>query len=435
MQNVKPNRTLNLKNFSKFLDSLSFLKNKSTIAVAVSAGVDSMCLLYLSNIWAKKNDKDLYIVSYNHNIRKESSDEVKYVSIISKKLGWRHKILKWNSPSKKNILEEARTARYLAISEFCKKENIDVLLLGHHQDDLIETFFMRVIKKSRIDGLCPMVPHRKLFGINLVRPLLKNSKNDIYSYAKMNKVNFYEDPTNKNNTYLRTQIRMYLEKNNELKFKLSKSADLFCKVRKYFDHHTSNFFHKKITFKDEGYLIIKKEKLLKLPEFLIFRILNKGIIDIGNRKYPLRSRVLINLNKILFENVKTTMSVGGCLVKNQKETILIIREFNYIKNLKLVLSEGKEVIWDNKFLISNLSEKIKLYVTPFGKELENRHFQDFYNSKRKFTKKLSFEIKKSLPVIKTLEGYIYIPHLNIYNSVKLKSIVNLRSIDYFSIII
>ena len=107
-----------------------------------------MCLLYLSNIWAKKNDKDLYIVSYNHNIRKESSDEVKYVSIISKKLGWRHKILKWNSPSKKNILEEARTARYLAISEFCKKENIEVLLLGHHQDDLIETFFMRVLKNA-----------------------------------------------------------------------------------------------------------------------------------------------------------------------------------------------------------------------------------------------------------------------------------------------
>ena len=124
MQNVKPNRTLNPKNFSKFLDSLNVLNNKSTIAVAVSAGVDSMCLLHLSDIWAKKNAKDLYVVSYNHNIRKESLDEVRYVNIISKNLGWRHKILKWNTPSKKNILEEARTARYLAISEFCKKENI-----------------------------------------------------------------------------------------------------------------------------------------------------------------------------------------------------------------------------------------------------------------------------------------------------------------------
>ena len=435
MQNVKPNRILNLKNFSKFLNSLSVVKNKPTIAVAVSAGVDSMSLLHLSDIWAKKNNKNLYIVSYDHNIRKESLDEVKYVNNVSKNLGWRHKILKWHTPSKKNILEEARTARYLAISEFCKKENIEVLLLGHHQDDLVETFFMRVIRESRIDGLCPMVSHRKLFGISLVRPLLKNSKRDIYSYAKQNKVKFYEDPTNKNSKYLRTQIRMYLEKNNELKFKLSKSADLFCKLRKHFDYHTLNFFLKKIILKDEGYLIIKKDKLLKLPDFLIFRILNKGIIDIGNRKYPLRSRVLINLTKIIFQNVNTTLSVGGCLVKNQKNTILIIREFNHIKNLKLVLSEDKEVIWDKKFLISNLSKKTKLYVTPFGKELENRDFHDFYKSKRKFTKKLCFEIKKSLPVIKTLEGFIYIPHLNIYNNVKLKSIVNLRSIDYSSIVI
>ena len=56
MQNVKPNRTLNPKNFSKFLDSLNVLNNKSTIAVAVSAGVDSMCLLHLSDICAKKNN-------------------------------------------------------------------------------------------------------------------------------------------------------------------------------------------------------------------------------------------------------------------------------------------------------------------------------------------------------------------------------------------
>ena len=55
-------------------------------------------------------------------------------------MGWDHKTLKWENSPTKNILEKARLARYKAISNFCKNEKIDVLLLGHHLDDLVETF-------------------------------------------------------------------------------------------------------------------------------------------------------------------------------------------------------------------------------------------------------------------------------------------------------
>ncbi|MBF96773.1 MAG: tRNA(Ile)-lysidine synthase [Alphaproteobacteria bacterium MarineAlpha9_Bin4] len=428
--NAKPNKSLNLENFSNFLEPLSFIKNKNTIAVAVSAGVDSMTLLHLSNAWAKKNNKRLYIISYNHNIRQKSLIEVNYVKDISKKLGWKHKILKWENPPKKNILEEARKARYLAISNFCKKENIEILLLGHHADDLVETFIMRVFKKSRIDGLCPMIPNRKLFDINLVRPLLRISKKDIYNYAKFNNIKFFEDPSNKNYKYLRTQIRMYLEKNKDLKSKLLKSSRLFCKLRKYFDYHTINFFDKKVIFKEEGYILIERDNLSKLPDFLVLRILNKAIMDIGNNLYPLRSSKLNNLKKFILKKSNTKISVGGCLLENQSGTISITREFNQIKNLEFILKEGESILWDKKFSISNTSKKMVFFITPLGKELENIDFQGFYNLNKKNIKKINFEIRKTLPVIKTLEGYIYIPHLNIYNSIKLKSVVNLKSIDY-----
>ena len=74
-----------------------------------------------------------------------------------------------------------------------------------------------------LDGLCPMTSQRKLFDLNLIRPFLKVSKNSIYSYANFNKIKFYEDPTNKNDIFLRTKIRIFLKKNQKLKFKLSKS--------------------------------------------------------------------------------------------------------------------------------------------------------------------------------------------------------------------
>ncbi len=155
MLNVNTYNLLTIENFSKFLNSLSCIKKNPTIAVAVSSGVDSMNLLHISDKWAKKNKKNLFIISYNHNLRKESLKEIHYVKQASIKLGWKHKTLTWQNPAKKNILEKARIARYQAISKFCKKQNISSILLGHHLDDMIETFCMRIIRNSRIDGKKP----------------------------------------------------------------------------------------------------------------------------------------------------------------------------------------------------------------------------------------------------------------------------------------
>ena len=429
MLNVKTDIILSLEIFSNFLNSLDILKRKSTFAVSVSAGVDSMTLLHLSDKWAKKNKKKLFIISYNHNIRKDSQKEVECVELESKKLGWQHQALKWEKPSKKNILEDARNARYEAISKLCKKKNIDVLFLGHHLDDLVETFFIRILKKSKIEGLCPMKINRKIFGINMVRPLLKISKKSIYDYARQNNIQFFEDPSNYNSKYIRTKIRMFLSKNDDLKLSLVKSVKLFCRLRLYFDKHILKFFLDNVVLKSEGYIVINKKNLLKLPNFLISKILEKAIISVGNRKYPPRSSTLTKLTETLVKNINTTVSAAGCLVKIQNEIVLVFREFNYIKNLSLTLNNGEEGLWDNKFIISNLSEETKILVSPLGKELEDNNLLKLYSSKKK-SKHLAYILKKTLPVIKTLEGYAYIPHLNIYNNLSLKNNVKIRSVDF-----
>ena len=429
MLNVKNDILLNLETFSKLLNSLDILKSKSAVAVSVSAGVDSMSLLHLSDKWAKKNEKSLYIISYNHNIRKESKQEVEFVKLESKKLGWKHKSLKWERPSKKNILEKARNARYKAISEFCRKKNIDVLFLGHHLDDLIETFFIRILKKSKLEGLCPMIINRKIFGINMVRPLLNFSKKTIYHYARQHNIKFFEDPSNYSDMYIRTKVRMFLSKNEDMKYNLVKSVKLFCGLRLYFGKHILKFFLDNVVLKDEGYIIINKKNLLKLPNFLISKILEKGIISVGNRKYPPRSSILNKLTEILVKNTVTTISVGGCLIKVQNEILLILREFNCIKNLSLILNKGEEGVWDNKFVISNLSKDSKMSVSALGSELKDSNLFKLYSSKKK-SKHLDYNLKKTLPVIKTLEGYAYIPHLNIYNNLILKNNVRVRSVDF-----
>ena len=83
-----------LRVFSNFLNSLNCIKQNSTVAVAVSSGVDSMTLLHLSNVWAKKNKKKLFIITFDHNLRKEAKNESSFVKKYSTQLGWPHKIFK-----------------------------------------------------------------------------------------------------------------------------------------------------------------------------------------------------------------------------------------------------------------------------------------------------------------------------------------------------
>ena len=156
-------------------------------------------------------------------------------------------------------------------------------------------------------------------------------------------------------------------------------------------------------------------------------------MNLGNNTYPLRSRTLLRLSKMILEDTFSTMSAGGCLVVNNNKHISIFREFNQIKDLKLTISEGKNGLWDKKFLITNLSNNYKIFITALGNELANQSFFEFYSSKKKNFKKLPFLLKKTLPVIKTLEGLIYIPHLNIYNNVNIIDLVKLEIVDYHNI--
>ena len=66
---------------------------------------------------------------------------------------------------------------------------------------------------------------------------------------------------------------MCLENDNSLKLNLIKSVNLFCKIRTYFEKHTLDFFLNSVVIKKEGYIVIEREKLVKLPVFFIQKIL------------------------------------------------------------------------------------------------------------------------------------------------------------------
>ena len=65
--------------FNEYLDKNFLFEKKPKIAVAVSGGPDSMCLLFLLNNWINLKKGNLIVLIIDHNLRKESNAEAHQV--------------------------------------------------------------------------------------------------------------------------------------------------------------------------------------------------------------------------------------------------------------------------------------------------------------------------------------------------------------------
>ena len=79
-----------------------------------------------------------------------------------------------------NIQSAARKKRFQLLFSKSDKFNINDILLGHHQDDLIENFFIRISRGSGLKGLISLSKKSKILNKNIHRPLLDQKKR-IYS--------------------------------------------------------------------------------------------------------------------------------------------------------------------------------------------------------------------------------------------------------------
>ena len=92
----------------------------------------------------------------------DSTKEAYITKKLLKKFSISAKILTWKGkkPSK-NIQSIARKKRYELIFKNCDRYNIKDILLGHHQDDLFENFFIRMLRGSGLKGLVSLIKKLK----------------------------------------------------------------------------------------------------------------------------------------------------------------------------------------------------------------------------------------------------------------------------------
>lgn len=168
--------------------------------VAVSGGVDSVVLL---DMMTKHRDKNQLIVAhFDHGIRYESAADARFVEALASSYGlpFKTKREELGEAASENVARERRYAFLGALAE----EYSAIIVTAHHQDDVIETVAINLIRGTGWRGLAVLSDETKR------RPLLSKRKSELYAYALAHQLEWIEDETNQSPRYLRNRIRRRL---------------------------------------------------------------------------------------------------------------------------------------------------------------------------------------------------------------------------------
>ena len=340
---VKKNKFLSkdskILNYYKKFKSIIFkdIKHKG-FALAVSGGSDSLCLAYFSKVYASEFGNKIHVLIVNHNLRKESHDEALKVKKILKKKKILSRILSWKGKvPKKNIQKNARDLRYSLISKYCLKHNIKYLITAHHGDDQIENFFIRLIRGSGLTGLSSMSVNSKYNNqLKIIRPFLTLKKSDL-EYVTLNYFKTYiKDPSNKDEKFLRVRIRKYrknMEREGLDTKKIIKTVNNLLSANQALTFYKNKALYKHTSFVSKEKCLINRRLFSEEPGEIIFKAFSDILSLVSGTYYPPRSKKIISLINRLKKNKFTKSTLGGCIVQQKDNFILISRETKIRKTI------------------------------------------------------------------------------------------------------
>ena len=187
------------------IEKFNLLDGVSSLAVGVSGGADSMCLLEILSKLKDEYDIILKVVHVNHNIRgEEALRDQKLVEAYCHEIGAECLVYSVDVPtiSKEMGIGEEECGRIKRYECFQKAE-CGAVATAHSLSDSIETLMFNLIRGTGTKGLCGIPPRRD----NIIRPLIECTRKEIEHYCEENKIPYITDSTNLTDDYTRNFIR------------------------------------------------------------------------------------------------------------------------------------------------------------------------------------------------------------------------------------
>lgn len=170
--------------------------------LAVSGGIDSMVLM---DVLAHTPGIELVIAHFDHGIRPESSADRQLVQKTAETYGLPF-VFEEGHLGPAASEDTARNARYAFLQRVRQEVGATAIITAHHQDDLLETAVMNLLRGTGRKGLSSL----DATG-DVCRPFLHVPKEAICRYAHVHPaIVWREDPTNQSDRYARNYIRHHV---------------------------------------------------------------------------------------------------------------------------------------------------------------------------------------------------------------------------------
>jgi tRNA(Ile)-lysidine synthase len=298
------------------------------IVIGFSGGPDSVFLAHALLDLKKTMPFSVHLAHLDHQWRKTSSKDAQFCSLFGQNnqlhltIGLAQDFsstLKFNGSKE----EFARNIRKAFFKEVMLQTDADTLVLAHHADDQLETFFIRLMRGTTLSGIKGMLPKEN----QTIRPLLALSKEEILGFLHRHDIKYCIDETNNSDLFLRNRIRNTVipaAHTIDSRFKPNslRAITHLAHAEEYLTLHTQELF-------DQVCILIASKRWLSITPFLaIAPFMQHRIVMhwLCTEKVPFvpSEKLILEIIRFLKNKRSTTHTIKNWHIYKQKDQATIL---------------------------------------------------------------------------------------------------------------
>ena len=407
--------------FAGLISGLFNGEEPSNLAIAVSGGSDSMALSLLTARWAKQRKVSVTALTVDHQLRSEARSEAVQVASWMKSMGLAHQVLLWTGGAKVRCLAKspqasARDARLNLMTDWCRSNGAQHLLLGHNAEDQTETFLINLSRGSGVDGLASILSVSNRNNVHLLRPLLSIPRWRLEKTCSMYKQLWINDPSNLDNASTRVRFRQsqaILESEGLTQNRLLNTVCHLARAKTALDYYVRSTLEASCRLSSCGTLEVDIESLIDTPAEIALRCMSRILATVSGQVYGPRFESLRRAYDKFCSGDWRGQTLHGCRIERRVGVLVIYREMGAIDH-NCVIEPNAKVLWDNRFRISyapNSKSFASINVSALTsgewsalKKVNNSDIKSFYGADQ----------RQTVPIIRDSTGIVGVPVLGVW---------------------
>lgn len=194
--------------FLGFINDNRLFTPTDRVLLAVSGGLDSMVMADLFH----RTDQSFAIAHVNFNLRGDESDaDALFVQNVARQYGVPFHLTRFDTVTVAaerglSVQMAARDLRYGWFTELLKQHSYACVATAHHQNDVLETLLLNLIRGTGLAGLHGIAVRHE----SVIRPVLFATRDELAAYARDHALTYREDSSNTDDKYARNRIRHHV---------------------------------------------------------------------------------------------------------------------------------------------------------------------------------------------------------------------------------